>query len=288
MHDIFKKLDTISDSGAALCPYLFPEIMKHAVTASEKVSETPDSSFQRIFLSSEAIQKSFKSDYTIDLQAQPEPENTQEACQKIIDEMTQANQQKEADAYQRGIQEGQETGYAKGQKEGYAAGQNEGYAKGYETGAAESLKNIESALHMLQTAVKDFHDLQKKIELQAEKEIVTLSLAIARKIILQEPSINPEMIVRTVQNALTAVTVHPPLSIRIHPSDAGHISEHRAQLPVEGEVSFIADAAITPGGCVIEGASGDIDDRIETQIQIIEETFAPRLEKIDKELAEPV
>ncbi len=288
MHDIFKKFDTVSDSGAALCPYLFPEILESAVTASEKISGTSGSSFQRIFLSSEVVQESFKSDYTIDSQAPPEPENTQEACQKIIDEMTQANQQKEADAYQRGIQEGQEIGYAKGQKEGYAAGQNEGYARGYETGAAESLKSIESALHMLQTAVKDFHDLQRKIELKAEKEIVTLSLAIARKIILQEPSINPEMIVRTVQNALTAVTVHPPLSIRIHPSDAGHISEHRAQLPVEGEVSFISDAAITPGGCVIEGASGDIDDRIETQIQIIQETFAPRLEKVDKELAESV
>lgn len=294
MHDIFKKDHTISDVSSG--PYLFPEILKNAAPAREKDSESPAGAFQRIFIDVEPAREAAGDNGGATSASLPEPVMTPEDYKKILDELAQTYQQKEVDAYQRGFQEGQDAGYAKGRSEGYTSGQNDGYtrgqadghAKGYETGAAETRQSLEPTLHMLETAAQALRGLQKEIELKTEKEIVTLSMAIARKVIHQEPSINPEMLVHTIQNALMAVTVHAPLLIRIHPSEAALIAGYRDQLPVEGEVSFVADAAITPGGCVIEGASGDIDARIETQMRIIEDAFAPRLEKIGVELAESI
>jgi len=62
--------------------------------------------------------------------------------------------------------------------------------------------------------------------------------------------------------------------------------ERRHLIPIEGDVTFVEDASISCGGCMVESLSGDVDARIESQIEMIAEAFLPGLEKISRELEE--
>jgi len=169
-------------------------------------------------------------------------------------------QQKEAEAYQEGIQDGRKAGFAEG------------------------LKEIETVLHSLQQAMQEIKKLRKELCLKAEKETVSLSLAIARKILVQEPATNPRVIAGIVKKTFETIAIHAPVRIRINPSELAYMRERRHLIPIEGEVTFVEDASISCGGCMVESLSGDVDARIESQFEMIEEAFLPGLEKNSREL----
>jgi flagellar assembly protein FliH len=148
------------------------------------------------------------------------------------------------------------------------------------------LKEIEKVLHSLQQAVQEIRKLRKELCLKAEKETVGLSLAIARKILVQEPAANPRVIAGIVKKTFESIAVNAPVRIRINPSELAYMRERRHLIPVEGDVTFVEDASISCGGCLVESLSGDVDARIESQLEMIEEAFLPGLEKNSRELEE--
>ena len=186
----------------------------------------------------------------------------------MMKEMVLESQQKEAEAYQNGIQDGHKDGFQQGRK----------------AGVAEGLKEIETALHSLQQAMQEIKKFRQELCLKAEKETVSLSLAIARKILVQEPVTNPKVIADIVKKTFETIAINAPVCIRINPSELTYMRERRHLIPIEGDVTFVEDASISCGGCVVESLSGDVDARIESQFQMIEEAFLPGLEKNNLDL----
>ncbi len=199
-----------------------------------------------------------------DVQTQDEPID----YQKIIQGMMSEAQQKEAEAYQKGIQDGH----------------TDGFQQGHQAGVADGLKEIETMLGSLQQAMNEINTFRKSLSLQAERETVRLSLAIAGKILLQEPAINPGVIADVVKKTFETIAINAPVRIRINPSELSYMQARKHLIPIEGEVTFIEDASISCGGCVVESFSGDIDARIESQLKMVEESFLPGLEKNAQDL----
>ncbi len=238
--------------------YCFPDIFKGAGLMDETDPKETRASFQRVYI-----------DVASDLPGESSNGNFRKAGldeRKKMKEMVLASQQKEAEAYQKGIQDG--------------------YRDGRKTGVAEGLKEIETVLHTLQQAMQEIKKLRKELCLKAEKETVGLSLAIARKILLQEPATNPKVIVGVVKKTFETIAINAPVRIRINPSELAYMRERRHLIPIEGDVTFVEDASISCGGCLVESLSGDVDARIESQIEMIEEAFLPGLEKNTQELEE--
>jgi flagellar biosynthesis/type III secretory pathway protein FliH len=154
------------------------------------------------------------------------------------------------------------------------------YLKGLEEGKKEGHKSekkvFESALNHFHQAISKFDTLKKQVYQTAERETVELALAIARKIILYEVSIQKELILRVVKEAIKKVADHDKIEIRINPTDSPIIKNADLQLlncdAIEN-ITFIEDETISPGGCIIETNCGNIDARIEKQLQAIEEVF---------------
>lgn len=251
MHNFIKGSGIIHFDSAA--PYLFPKILKNESIISESDKRDSENFFQRIFLN-------------LDTERLREEEKLY--LQKKIEELYQEGKNRETDAYNSGI----EKGY------------NDGKADGYKTGFAEGVKEIEPVLRNMKNALKDLDKRRKELYLKAEKEVVSLSLAIAKKIILQEPYVNPDMIVNVVRNAFESFKINPPVRIRVNPSDLAYIQKQKKLILVNDDITFVEDQSISAGGSVIESISGDVDARIEEQILMIEEAFAPEVAKIDMEL----
>ena len=238
--------------------YCFPDIFKGAGLIDEPDPKEIRSSFQRNYI-----------DITSGLPKESPNGNFRKAGsdeREMIKEMILASQQKETEAYQKGIQDG--------------------HRDGRKAGVAEGLKEIETMLHTLQQAMREIKKLRKELCLNAEKETVSLSLAIARKILVQEPATNPKVIVGVVKKTFETIAINAPVRIRINPSELAYMQERRHLIPIEGDVAFVEDASISCGGCLVESLSGDVDARIESQFEMIAEAFLPGLEKNSQEFEE--
>jgi flagellar biosynthesis/type III secretory pathway protein FliH len=256
LHNIIKSQSLFSCDATET--YCFPDIFKGVGLIDETDPKETHSSFQRVYV-----------DVASGLPGESSNGNFRKAGldeRRMMKEMALETQQKEAQAYQKGIQDG--------------------HKDGRKAGFAEGLKEIETVLHSLHQAMQEIKKLRKELCLKAEKETVSLSLAIARKILVQEPATNPKVIAGVVKKTFETIAINAPVRIRINPSELAYMRERRHLIPIEGDVTFVEDASISCGGCMVESLSGDVDARIESQFEMLEEAFLPGLEKNSQELEE--
>jgi len=166
---------------------------------------------------------------------------------------------------------------------GFTDGWEKGMIEGENTWHAQTEKKIKPLLTSLQDVVHQLNNLRKETYQDIEKEVVELALAIARQVICQEITIDKEIVVCVAREALAKVEDPGRINIKMSPSDLQFIKETRSQLSnmIENidHVTLEAAENIQSGGCIIETDLGEIDARIEKQLQAVEESFRTVVEK---------
>ena len=166
---------------------------------------------------------------------------------------------------------------------GFADGRKKGMIDGENTWHAQGEKKIKPLLISLQEVLLQLNNIRKETYRKIEKEVVELALAIARQVICQEITIDREIVVCVAREALAKVEDPGRIKIKMSPSDLQFIKETRSQLSnlIENIDNVTLEAAenIQSGGCIIETDLGEIDARIEKQLQAVEESFRTALEK---------
>jgi flagellar assembly protein FliH len=169
--------------------------------------------------------------------------------------------------------EREEQAYRKGFAEGKAQGLNLGEEKGFELGT----KGIEPLISAMKEALIQLNDIREETYLQLEKEVVELAIAIARKVICREIATDKETVLCVAKEALAKVDDPGKINIKMNPSDMQFITEAKDQLANliadVNNVTFEAEENIQSGGCIIETELGEIDARIEKQLQAVKESF---------------
>ena len=156
-------------------------------------------------------------------------------------------------------------------KRGYADGQKE-IQRIVEVQLAEQLATLMPAL----AAVIDEIQQAKQAWLAHwERSAVRLAIAIAERIVRKQIEQHPEIPLEVVRETLRLVAGSSAVRVRLSPQDYDALQPQAEALVREmaglGTCELAADPAITPGGCRVETAFGEIDQRIETQIRRIEE-----------------
>lgn len=92
-----------------------------------------------------------------------------------------------------------------------------------------------------------------------------------------------ELVAQVVGHALRLVRDEKKVLLRVASEDAAAVENRLADLvrryPGMGRVDVMADASLTPGGCVMETDIGVVDATLDRQLQIIEDTFRRHLEE---------
>ena len=169
--------------------------------------------------------------------------------------------------------------YQKGFNDGFGQGFTDGEKAGFE--AAE--KKLEPLLDGLQNVLLKLKHIRIETYHHIEKEVVELALAIARKVVCREIEMDREVVVCVARKALARIEDPGNIKIKMSPADLQFINETRYRLSdligsIEN-VSLEGEESIQSGGCIIETDLGEIDARIENQIQAVEETFRNAIEK---------
>jgi flagellar assembly protein FliH len=159
------------------------------------------------------------------------------------------------------------------EKEAYEKGFAEGERAGRETGE----KMVEAVLKQYTQTLEELKGLRRNLLTGSEREVVRLSLEVAKKVVKREVCIDEELILALVKVALSRLADQSVMTVRVNPKDCQSILHFR-ESPGHREswhdgIKLVEDPLITRGGCLIETDSGVIDARVEEQFREIEKGF---------------
>ena len=146
-----------------------------------------------------------------------------------------------------------------------------GYLAGQLASASAAETQMRGAIDALKTAAVQITTSEINALGVLEDNLAALAVSIARHIIGREVRTAPDVVVDLVRLALTEFPVDQPLRIRINPLDLSTLAAATGgaaiRIAPDREVSWIADARVLSGGCVVEGRERIIDGRVDTALE---------------------
>jgi flagellar assembly protein FliH len=154
-------------------------------------------------------------------------------------------------------------------QEAFAAGKREGDAL-----VRQALdERLEAELEKLRGLLRELNLAGPKLRKQTEEELVRLSVAIARRILHRELTVDPAALQGLVKAAFDRLDRREIKEIRTDANSVASVKRIVEGLGTSGSVQVIADASLRPGSLVIEVPRGQLDASLETQLVEIERGF---------------
>jgi len=122
-------------------------------------------------------------------------------------------------------------------------------------------------------SLQEIAGLRATITTQAERELVRLSIEIAKKIVHREVTIDSEIVMTLARIGLSRLHNRVAATIHLHPDDFAYMNAHREQVDAGHALELVEDRSIGRGGCLVHTEMGDVDTRIEQQFAEIERAF---------------
>jgi len=148
-----------------------------------------------------------------------------------------------------------------------------GFAEGVKAGIESEKGRSASAAAAFSTALRELAMLRKKTLERAEPEILDLAVAIAEKIIHREVSAGREVFAGVLKSAVRDILDREGIRIKLNPKDYRYVMEVNPHIldGFEGikNPAFEADPGVREGGVIIETRFGEVDARIEKQLEEI-------------------
>jgi flagellar assembly protein FliH len=160
-------------------------------------------------------------------------------------------------------------------REAHAAGLREGEAAGRSHATAEMQPVIQRLAH----SIEELGQMRARLRGEAEADLVRLSLAIARRVLRRELSIDPDALRGVVVAALEKLQSQEICRVRVHPSHAAMMSACLREAVAGCGAEVIADPSRELGDVVFETERGNLDASADSQLLEIERGLADRLRK---------
>src|SRR3989344_5985865 len=125
----------------------------------------------------------------------------------------------------------------------------------------ETAQRLQSVVQTLDASLIDMQQ-------QMAQQLLELACDIARQVVRQELSVNPNALQPVVREAVgMLVTEGRPAMVRLNPADMEAMAQPlREEIDAPG-VQWMADAAVPPGGCLVESAGTAVDGSLDKRWQ---------------------
>jgi flagellar assembly protein FliH len=157
-------------------------------------------------------------------------------------------------------------------KEAYQRGFSEGRNLGHEQAVAE----IAPMMERLSRSLADLATVRSHVRKTAESDLLKLAIAVARRVIHRELTLDPGSIEGLIRVALEKLESRELCRVRVHPDQEPIIRTLLARFSA-APVELIPDGTLQSGDVLFETAHGTLDGSIEAQLQEIERGFADRI-----------
>lgn len=157
--------------------------------------------------------------------------------------------------------------------------EKEAYEKGFQVGqiaGMETAENrVEPVMKRYSDSILEIGNIKQALYAQAEHEVVSLAIEVAKKIVHREVQVDRDIIQTLVRVALSHVTENSSITVRMNPMDYQFVMERgdTNALSEGKDITLQSDNTIGQGGCLVETKCGDIDARIEEKFREVENAF---------------
>jgi len=146
----------------------------------------------------------------------------------------------------------------------------EAHNQGLAAGEAAAMQKMDPVLNGLRAIIAELASARKRVRAAAEDDAVKLAIAIARRILYRELSTDPDAILGLVKAAFGKLNARETHRLRVSPSDAAAIQEHRAKLQLPPALEIASDGSLSPGSAIFETSRGELDASFDTQLSEID------------------
>ena len=188
---------------------------------------------------------------------EPEPEPP---VAEIPSEMDEAALQ----AQQALIQQARDDAYAEGLAHGQAETALEWQRRMDDYIAQQGAEAAQRLQGVMQTLDASLIDMQQ----QMAQQLLELACDIARQVVRQELVVNPQALQPVVREAVGMLVAEGrPAMVRLNPADMDAVGEPLREALDGPGVQWVADAAVAPGGCLVESAGTVVDGSLDKRWQ---------------------
>lgn len=142
-----------------------------------------------------------------------------------------------------------------------------GFAQGERAGLEAAAKRGDAMLRRLTQTLDEMTGLRARMIRETEQQMVSLALAVARRIIHREVSLDRDLLIAIARVALDRLGEDAKISVHLNPDDYAATESARTAEWSGTQVSVVADARVPRGGCRIDSDFGALDAGIDAQIQ---------------------
>lgn len=151
----------------------------------------------------------------------------------------------------------------------------EGFEEGRESGFLEGQAEHRRLVERLHVIINKAIDRRNEIIEESESQIVNLVIQIAKKVVKVISENQRNVVVNNVIQALRKLKEKSDVIIRVNIEDlemvTNHIQEIIDRVEREHHITVAEDSTVDPGGAIIETDFGEVDARIASQLQEIED-----------------
>jgi flagellar assembly protein FliH len=157
------------------------------------------------------------------------------------------------------------------EREAAKKGRDEGREEGYKEGVSEA-ERLVGRLHVILDRA-----MEKRAEIlqETEAQVVELVLLVAKKVVKVISENQKSVVVQNITQALRKLKTKSDVIVRVNLADLQLATEHVKDFVQMTEnakkLQIVEDSTVDRGGCVIETDFGEIDARIASQLNELEE-----------------
>ncbi len=163
--------------------------------------------------------------------------------------------------------------HAQGLEQGRREGRAQARQEAADRALAEARRDFEQLGGALGAGLAAFQESKRRLLAEAQRELIGLALAIARRVCKHEVGRGTRAAEENVRTALEMLRHEHDLEIHLHPSQCEALRDALPELArglaTLDSIHVVEDREVGPGGCRITTRHGTIDARIETQIDRI-------------------
>lgn len=159
----------------------------------------------------------------------------------------------------------------------------EAFSRGRQEGRKDVGDQFENVANALAKGLEEISRLRESILNNSSRDMLRLVLTISRQVIHREVTVDPEIVLSTIDMALQAAVESDVFHININPADLALVEERKplflASIKGLENIIFRADENVAQGGCLVESDLGQVDATIEGQLEEVRKTLLGTLEE---------
>ena len=167
-----------------------------------------------------------------------------------------------------------EEAFAKGHEEGFAQGYEEGQSQGYEDGLKkghdENVNRLREQGLQLAEILEALSEPLNALDEEVEKELVDLSIAIAKQLVRREIKSDPGQIVATVKAAVNILPITTrEITLTLNPEDAELVRSVFLLNERPAPWKIKEDPLLSRGGCHVDAEQSHVDASVERRLAAV-------------------